>query len=159
MVEIAQNREDSDTKEMTRKLPPPPEPKAQPPRPEPLTSTETTGFSVETFGPSMEFTSPPINSTLSSQGDGGAMPIVRVDPKYPTEAARDGKEGWVELAFSIDKAGNVFDAKVVNAEPKRLFNRSALKALKRWKYRPKIENGQPVVQSGLQVMLEFNLQQ
>jgi len=159
VLEIMQDRPDSEVKIKTRPLPPPPQPKAQPPRPQNMAPAEVTGPQIGIGGPEIEFENTPVNTAFVAQQDTGATPIVRIDPKYPIEAARDGKEGWVEMAFSIDKAGNVIDAKVINAEPKRLFNREALRALKGWKYRPKIENGQAVVQSGLQVVLEFKIQQ
>lgn len=159
VLEIMQDRPDSETKIKTRPLPPPPQPKAQPPRPQTMTPAEVTGPQIGIGGPEIEFENTPINTTFVAQQDTGATPIVRIDPKYPVDAARDGKEGWVEMAFSIDKAGNVIDATVINAEPKRIFNREALRALKGWKYRPKIENGQAVVQTGLQVVLEFKIQQ
>lgn len=159
VFEIMQDRPDSETKIKTRPLPPPPQPKAQPPRPQTMTPAEVTGPQIGIGGPEIEFENTPINTAFVAQQDTGATPIVRIDPKYPVDAARDGKEGWVEMAFSIDKAGNVIDATVINAEPKRIFNREALRALKGWKYRPKIENGQAVVQTGLQVVLEFKIQQ
>ncbi|RXE95376.1 energy transducer TonB [Pseudoalteromonas phenolica O-BC30] len=157
--EIMQNRPDSDVEVKTRQLPEPPQPKAQPPRTQTSVPTEVTGPQISIGGPVIELDSTPINAQVFAPQDGDATPIVRVDPKYPTDAARDGKEGWVEMAFSIDKAGNVIDAQVINAEPKRIFNREALRALKKWKYRPKMENGQTIVQTGLQVVLEFKLQQ
>ena len=157
--EIMQDRPDSDVEVKPRQLPEPPQPKAQPPRPQSMTPAEVAGPQIGIGGPEIEFDNTPVNTTFAAQQDTGATPIVRIDPKYPVDAARDGKEGWVEMSFSIDKAGNVIDAKVINAEPRRLFNREALRALKGWKYRPKIENGQAVVQSGLQVVLEFKIQQ
>jgi protein TonB len=91
--------------------------------------------------------------------DGDATPIVRIEPKYPAQAARDGREGWVQLSFTIDELGGVTDIKVLAAEPKRLFDREAKRALRKWKYRPKVVDGKPQRQSGMQVQLEFNLDQ
>ncbi len=158
-LEIMQDRPDSEVQTKTRPLPPPPQPKAQPPRPQTSVPSEVAGPQIGIGGPVIELDRTPINTQIFAPQDGDATPIVRVDPKYPAAAARDGKEGWVEMAFSIDKAGNVIDAQVINAEPKRIFNREALRALKGWKYRPKMENGQAIVQTGLQVVLEFKLQQ
>ncbi|WP_412972496.1 energy transducer TonB [Glaciecola sp. MF2-115] len=86
-----------------------------------------------------------------------ARPIVRIDPQYPESAARDGIEGWVELSFSIDESGSVRDVVVTDSEPKRTFDRAAKRALQRWKYQAKREDGKSVVQEGLSVMLEFKL--
>jgi protein TonB len=89
--------------------------------------------------------------------DGDATPIVRIDPKYPPEAARDGKEGWVELSFTINEVGGVEDVEVIEADPKRIFDREAKRALRKWKYRPKVVDGIPERQPGLKVRLDFTL--
>jgi protein TonB len=86
-----------------------------------------------------------------------ARPIVRVDPQYPANAARDGIEGWVELSFSIDESGAVRDVVVTDSQPKRTFDQAAKRALQRWKYQAKREDGKSVVQEGLSVMLEFKV--
>uniref|UniRef100_A0A486XW34 Protein TonB n=1 Tax=Rheinheimera sp. BAL341 TaxID=1708203 RepID=A0A486XW34_9GAMM len=90
--------------------------------------------------------------------DRGATPLVRVEPRYPTEAALDGISGWVQLAFSIDTSGSVTDVSVIAAEPARVFDREAIRALKRWKYQPKIVDGVAVIQPNMQVQLDFTLQ-
>jgi protein TonB len=89
--------------------------------------------------------------------DGDATPIVRIDPKYPPEAARDGKEGWVDLSFTINEVGGVEDVEVLEADPKRIFDREAKRALRKWKYRPKVVDGIAQRQPGLRVRLEFSL--
>jgi len=47
----------------------------------------------------------------------------------------------------------------VDAQPKRTFDREAVRALRRWKYKPTIEAGNAVKQSGMFVVLEFKLGQ
>ncbi|MCF2860438.1 TonB family protein [Pseudoalteromonas sp. SMS1] len=137
----------------------PPQPKPLPKAPPKLVAQPTNipGVNLD-IGLDHKFTSAPItmNNTLQPT-DAQATPLVRIDPNYPVTAARDGIEGWVQLTFSISPTGQVIDAQVVNAEPKRIFNRAALKALKRWKYRPQMVNGKAIVQTGQSVMLEFNL--
>ncbi|MEW9798383.1 energy transducer TonB [Alteromonas sp. CYL-A6] len=94
-----------------------------------------------------------------SAGDQEVRPIVRVDPAYPAEAARDGIEGWVALRFTIDPLGAVRDIEIVDAAPKRIFDRAARRALAKWKYQPKRQDGRAISQPGMQVILEFSLQQ
>lgn len=89
--------------------------------------------------------------------DRDAVPIVRVEPQYPMRAAQRGIEGWVEIAFSIDKAGRVTGARVVRSKPRRVFDKAALTAVRKWKYNPKIENGTAVERHGMQVVLAFRL--
>ncbi len=93
-----------------------------------------------------------------TQADRGATPLVRVEPRYPTDAARDGISGWVQLAFTIDTTGAVIDVSVIAAEPARVFEREAIRALRRWKYQPKVVDGVAVKQPNMQVQLDFNLQ-
>ncbi|MFT5277256.1 MAG: protein TonB, partial [Granulosicoccus sp.] len=88
-----------------------------------------------------------------------ARPLVRFNPDYPPVAARDGVEGWVELSFSIDASGAVINVEVLNSDPKRIFDKAAKRALKRWKYQAKIEQGRAIVQHGLSVMLDFKISQ
>lgn len=95
--------------------------------------------------------------TMTAPTDGDAMPIVRVDPKYPISAARDGIEGWVKLSFSIDKTGRVVNVNVVEAHPIRIFNKAAARAVKRWKYKPRLQDGKSVIQHNQQVTLDFKL--
>ena len=55
--------------------------------------------------------------------------------------------------------GGVEDVQVIDADPKRIFDREAKRALRKWKYRPKIIDGKPQKQFGLQVQLDFKLNQ
>lgn len=84
-------------------------------------------------------------------------PIVRINPKYPVAAARDGLEGWVQLRFSVDATGAVTDIEVIAANPQRVFEQEAVRALKRWKYQPSTLDGASAKRTGLQVQLDFNL--
>lgn len=90
--------------------------------------------------------------------DGESRPIFRMAPKYPTKAAQDGLEGWVELEFTIDASGAVKDIRVIDAEPKRIFDREARRALQKWKYKPLVVDGQPIEQPNRMVVLDFKLE-
>lgn len=82
--------------------------------------------------------------------------IVRIDPKYPTQAARDGLEGWVMLSYTIDNIGRVTDITVLDASPKGIFDREARRALAKWRYKPTVKGGKPLAVPGVMVLLEFN---
>ena len=94
-------------------------------------------------------------------GSGGAdtdiVPLVRVEPLYPQRAAQRGIEGWVEVEFTISAAGTVMLPRVINYHPSTIFNRAALKAIRKWKYNPKIEEGKAVERPGVTVRLTFEL--
>ncbi|CZF83165.1 transport protein TonB [Grimontia celer] len=91
------------------------------------------------------------------QGNQAAMPLVRVQPSYPAKALRRGIEGYVIVSFTINQEGRPTGMKVIEASPKRIFDREALRALKKWKYTPLLIDGKPVSQPGQTVKLEFAL--
>lgn len=86
-----------------------------------------------------------------------AMPITRVEPVYPARAQKRRIEGFVSLRFTIDKTGRPTDIEVVDSEPKRIFDREAVRALGKWKYQPQIIDGKAVEQPGQTVKVEFKL--
>jgi protein TonB len=67
-----------------------------------------------------------------------------------------GLEGWVQVRFTINPDGSVADPEVVAAEPPRIFNREAVRAILRWKFRPRIVDGQPVAREAEQ-LIEFRI--
>ena len=89
--------------------------------------------------------------------DTDSIPLVRIQPQYPMRAKERGIEGWVEVQFDVSPRGTVENEKVTAFHPSSIFNNSALRAVRRWKYNPKIVNGKPVPRHGLKVVLDFNL--
>jgi len=90
--------------------------------------------------------------------DRDVMPLVRINPDYPPRAQSRGIQGWVVVQFTITPAGTVKDAKVVAAQPSGIFDDAAVKAVSRWKYNPKVEEGVAVERRGIQVKLTFQLE-
>ena len=84
------------------------------------------------------------------------IPLLRFDPVYPRKAAQAGTEGWVKVEFTITAQGDVIDAVVVDSRPRRVFNNSALKAIEKWQFKPRVINGRPVKTRATQV-IEFTL--
>jgi protein TonB len=84
------------------------------------------------------------------------IPLVRVPPQYPMRAANRRIQGWVKVEFTITTEGKVKDAVVIDAKPNSIFNRAALKAIKRWKFKPLIIAGEAQEQRAVQT-LEFKL--
>ena len=70
------------------------------------------------------------------------MLIHRVEPMYPTLARQIGRAGRVELRAAIATDGTIQSLQVVSGDP--LFYQSALDAVRQWRYRPTVLNGQPV---------------
>ena len=156
IVEIFQAPEDSKVRHIQKIQPPPPMPKV-PQKAPPLDTSSDPVLAISDFTPvTIDDFGGDINNTIN-RPTGDATPIVRINPKYPTTAARDGIEGWVQLSFSISPTGEVIDPVVINAEPKRTFDREAIRAIKRWKYRPKVIECVAQLQTSQTVQLDFKL--
>ena len=69
--------------------------------------------------------------------------ISKVAPDYPPQARSRKLEGFVELEFRVTANGSTEDIRVVRSEPEGLFDRSAVRALMRWKFKPAERNGVP----------------
>lgn len=76
--------------------------------------------------------------------EGEAVPIVRIDPQWPRQALEEGTEGFVRVEVLIGTDGATKDARVLESAPGRLFVRNALRAVRRWKFKPRIVDGTPV---------------
>lgn len=88
-----------------------------------------------------------------------ALPLFQAQPNYPIIAASQGIEGWVLLQYDVDTSGTLSNIKVVDSQPRRTFDKEAVAALKKWKFRPAMDNGQPTAVKGQTVKIEFNLEQ
>ncbi|WP_213995294.1 TonB family protein [Arsukibacterium sp.] len=81
-------------------------------------------------------------------------PIVRIEPRYPIQAAENRIEGLVQLQFNVQSDGSTSDIIVVHAQPEGVFEKEAVAALKRWRYAPMAD---PAANIGLKVQLNFAL--
>ncbi|MGR9108466.1 MAG: energy transducer TonB [Gammaproteobacteria bacterium] len=91
------------------------------------------------------------------QGVGSDLvPLFRVPPEYPLRAAKRRVEGWVRVEFTINEQGDVVDPVVVESHPSSVFNRAAINAVSKWKFKPKKVGGTAVAQRAVQ-LLEFKL--
>jgi protein TonB len=77
-----------------------------------------------------------------------------VQPVYPESARKRGVEGWVELAFTVTPSGTVEDVEVRNASPANVFDDSAIRAIRGWRFEPVERNGEKVAQRAM-VRLRF----
>jgi protein TonB len=75
---------------------------------------------------------------------------------YPRRAAIAKIEGYVTVEFTITETGSVADPSVVDAKPPRVFDREAIRAILKWKFKPRIVDGQPVARRATQT-LDFKL--
>ena len=57
-------------------------------------------------------------------------------PRFPPEALRAGTSGEVQVEFTVGVDGSVTGARVVRADPPRVFDREAVAAVRRWRFEP-----------------------
>ena len=155
--EIVQTRE--------RRVPQPPPPPDKPPPPPKLQTQAPQQvvkqtLDIETPDISVGFTGGPVVAAAwqagDVAGDGDIIPIVRIEPSYPRDALLRGIEGWVHVRFTILPDGSVANPVVLGSDPRRVFDREATRAILRWKFRPRIVDGQAVSREAEQV-IEVNL--
>lgn len=100
------------------------------------------------------------NASISAT-DGDYLPLVAIAPQYPTRAAQRGIEGWCLVSFTVDGMGNVVEdtITVVDAEPASIFDRSSMRAATRFKFQPRVVDGQGVEVPGVQYLFRYQLEE
>jgi protein TonB len=88
--------------------------------------------------------------------DGDIVPILRVEPIYPTVAMTRKMGGWVDVEYIVMPDGSVAQARVVASEPKGMFEKAALSAINKWIFKPRVVDGQPVPR-GVSQRINFNV--
>jgi len=94
----------------------------------------------------------------AAPSDSYAVPLVRVPPRYPQRAQAREVEGWVHLRFTVTPEGTTRDIAVLDADPQGYFEKAAIAAVQKYKYKPRIENGVPVEETGVELVLSFELE-
>ena len=93
--------------------------------------------------------------------DGGIeVEVTRVSypaPVYPRRALRLEVEGTVRVEFDVDKDGSVLDPFVVESNPPGVFDRAAIKAVRKFLYEPPTYEGTSVKVNNVQIDLTFKL--
>jgi periplasmic protein TonB len=89
--------------------------------------------------------------------DGDYLPIVKVAPIYPRRAQSRGLEGYVIVEFTVTKNGSVKDPIVIEAKPEGVFDRAALDAALKFKYKPRVVDGTPAEVAGVQNKISFEI--
>jgi protein TonB len=92
--------------------------------------------------------------------DGDYLPLVAIAPQYPTRAAQRGIQGWCLVSFTVNGLGNVEEdtIEVVDAEPANIFDRSSIRAAARFKFQPRVVDGQGVDVAGVQYLFRYQLE-
>jgi len=90
--------------------------------------------------------------------DGEYLPIVKVAPVYPSRALSRGLEGYVIVEFTVTRQGTVRDPVVVESSSS-LFDRAAVEAALKFKYKPRVIDGEPVEVPGVRNKITFEIQE
>lgn len=98
-----------------------------------------------------------LQSTTVSSSNGEYLPIVTVPPQYPNRALQRGIEGWCLVAFTVNENGGVEGARVVDGEPQGIFDSASLRAVSRFRFNPRMENGTAVKTHDVQYVFTYQL--
>jgi periplasmic protein TonB len=157
MPDIHMPKTEIDTRYETAKPDRPDEPETPPPDiPEPeFESPDINPEALSMVAPATSGVQ--LNIGAGFSGDGEFLPIVRVAPVYPTQAAQRGLEGYVIVEFTVTRTGTVRDVFVVESS-NRIFERAAVDAAYRFRYRPRIIDGEAIEVPGVQNLFTFVLE-
>lgn len=125
----------------------------QQPTPPPLSAASSTDAALANIV-STEAARPTLGSIRVSQGVSQGLVIKKVAPVYSPTALQLRKEGSVDLMATISKDGTVTSVQVVKGD--LVLAKSAVDAVKQWKYRPYLLNGEPV-EIQTQITVNFTL--
>jgi len=133
-----------------RKPPPPATPPPQPRAPQ-LDSlnpnAETIPISAAPVDTDIEMSSAGFSLGV---GEGDYLPIVKVAPMYPQRALMRGIEGYCVVQFTVTRQGTIRDPFVIEDQcTNTLFQRPSLQAALKFKYKPRVIDGQAVEVPGV----------
>ncbi|MEO2279894.1 energy transducer TonB [Pseudoalteromonas pernae] len=160
VLDFVRLKQEETVEKKERKPQKPPTPKEPPP---PLESPQTQSNDASANANNFDFSADISADVDLGKGlaletsDGEYLPIVKVSPVYPRRALSRGIEGYVIVEFTVTKQGTVRDPQVVKAEPQEIFDRAAMDAALKFKYKPRIVNGEAVEVGGVQNRITFQI--
>jgi protein TonB len=163
VIDFIRLKQDSESRVKQRDKKEPPKPKKPPMPPE---QTAQQNMPMKQIAMSMPSISPDLslaNRSLLGDaqigmgfGDGDVIPLVRMPAQYPSKAKRRNIEGFVKARLEVNIQGTVDAVEIIDSEPRGIFERSAIRALYKYKFKPQIIDGKPQPQSVTQT-LEYTL--
>ncbi len=163
-IQISMVEPDDDINLLIRRLPKKPQPPKNPPPPRTQRITKAERPKVQSMNLNMGqldvaiagsglYLGPP----GGAMGDGEAIPMVIIQPRYPRKAAMEGIEGWVKFKFTISPDGTPINVELVDAQPRRVFERDARRAIYKWKFKPRVVDGKALEQKNMIYTMLFQL--
>lgn len=100
-----------------------------------------------------------LSSSGMSSGDGEYLPIVKVAPIYPRRAQTRGISGYCIVEYTVTKTGSIRDPQAVDCQPSGIFESASVKAAEKFKYKPRVVDGEPIEVAGVQNKFTYELEQ
>jgi len=89
--------------------------------------------------------------------DGDVIQVFPIQPRYPIKQLNNKIEGWVKVEFTVNEFGKVSNIKVLDSQPKRVFNNEVKRALMKSKFEPAMIDGHAISQTAVQTV-EFKIE-
>lgn len=159
VVDFVRVKQQEQVQQKDRKPERPPKPEKPPETPKPQMQQSSAdvdqALNVAAVGADVDIQ---VDAGLDGVGsEGEYLPIVKVAPVYPQRALARGIEGWVLVEFTVTAGGSVRDVVVVEAQPERMFDRAAIAAAEKFRYKPRVINGKAVEVEGVQNLIRFEM--
>ena len=158
IVDFVRLEDDQELEIKKRKPDPPPPPDEPPPdmpKPEFDSSDVSQGVDIGAVDVNVDLN---VGGIGGFSSDGEYLPIVKVAPVYPRRAQTRGIEGYVLLEFTVTRTGAVTDPVVLESKPPGIFDRAATNAALKFKYKPKVVNGEAIDVAGVRNRITFELE-
>ena len=99
-----------------------------------------------------------IESSGMATGDGEYLPIVKVAPIYPRRAQSRGISGYCIVEYTVTTSGAIRDPQAVDCQPSGVFDDASVKAALKFKYKPRVIDGEPIEVPGVQNKFTYELE-
>ena len=146
--EVIETKKDEPEKPLAPEVPP------DVPIPE-LNQDSDWGMAVSAMSPAIE-ASVDVSAPQVGWSDGEYFPIAQASPVYPVRAIERRLEGYVLLEFTVTRTGTVKDVVVLESSH-ALFERPAVEAARKFKYKPRVIGGEAVDVSGIRFLWRARL--
>ncbi|MEQ8265088.1 TonB family protein [Pseudohaliea sp.] len=133
------------------------DPEEPPPEMEPMEVDFDTDLNVANVAPGASV-DVSISSSGMAAGDGEYLPIVKVAPIYPRRAQTRGITGYCIVEYTVTKSGSIRDPRPVDCDPSGVFERASVKAAEKFKYKPRVVDGEPIEVAGVQNKFTYELE-
>lgn len=134
------------------------DPEEPPPDLQPLEFDMDMDVDVVNLAPSTQV-SVSINSSGMSSGDGEYLPIVKVAPIYPRRAQTRGISGYCIVEYVVTRTGSIRDPIAIDCSPQGVFESASVRAAEKFKYKPRVVDGEPIEVAGVQNKFTYELEQ